>query len=138
MSALDKQVGGSHYKDLVIQPSEYSERNGLSALEGNVVKYISRWKKKGGAKDLLKAIHCIEMIMEMHCPDETVHSAHFFDTERNLPFPDLPSIAWEEKGLKADDLIHGTYKQDGYEGNFRYFPASKVDWDRVSQWERAK
>ena len=45
-NALEKQTGGNHYKDMAIQPAEYAEKNGLSLLEGNIVKYVSRWKKE--------------------------------------------------------------------------------------------
>ncbi len=66
-NALDKQTGGTHYKDMAIQPAEYAEKNGLSLLEGNIVKYISRWKKKGQPlSDLNKIIHCAELIKEIH------------------------------------------------------------------------
>ena len=63
----NEQVGGSHYKDLAIQPAEYAEKNGLSLLEGNVVKYITRWKLKGQPlADLEKAKHCIDLLIEIH------------------------------------------------------------------------
>ena len=66
-SALNRQTGGNHYKDMVIQPAEYAEQNGLSLLEGNVVKYISRRKKKGKPlEDLTKAKHCIDLLIEIH------------------------------------------------------------------------
>ena len=65
-NALDKQTGGNHYKDMAIQPAEYAEKNGWSLLEGNIVKYVSRWKKKGGLTDLQKIIHCAELIIEIH------------------------------------------------------------------------
>ena len=66
-SALSKQTGGNHYKNMAIQPAEYAEKNGLSLLEGNVVKYISRWKLKGHPlADLLKAKHCIDLLIELH------------------------------------------------------------------------
>ena len=65
-NALEKQTGGTHYKDMAIQPAEYAEKNGLSLLEGNIVKYVSRWKKKGGLTDLQKIIHCAELIIEIH------------------------------------------------------------------------
>jgi len=51
---------------MAIQPAEYAEKNGLSLLEGNIVKYVSRWKKKGGLTDLQKIIHCAELIIEIH------------------------------------------------------------------------
>ncbi len=64
--ALDKQVGGSHYKDCAIQPVEYIYSNGLDFLEGNVVKYITRHRTKGdGEEDIRKVIHYAQMILEM-------------------------------------------------------------------------
>ena len=64
-AAFEKQVGGNHYKDMAIQPLEYSHRNGLGAAEAFVVKYVSRWQEKDGIKDLKKAIHCLELLIEM-------------------------------------------------------------------------
>lgn len=63
--ALDRQIGGSHYKDFVIQPVEFIHKNGLGFLEGNVVKYVSRHHKKNGKDDLLKAKHYIELLLEL-------------------------------------------------------------------------
>ena len=40
MSALDKQIGGNHYKDFLIQPIEFIVKNNLGFIEGNVIKYI--------------------------------------------------------------------------------------------------
>ena len=66
-TALQKQTGGTHYKNMAIQPAEYAEKNGLSLLEGNVVKYITRWKLKGQPlDDLNKAKHCIDLLIEIH------------------------------------------------------------------------
>jgi hypothetical protein len=65
MSALSVQVGGDHYKNLAIQPAQYIHANNLSFLAGNVVKYISRHKAKGGAADVRKAIHYCQLILEM-------------------------------------------------------------------------
>lgn len=65
MSALDKQIGGDHYKDFTIQPVEFIHRNGIDFLSGNVIKYICRWKSKGGLNDLEKAKHYIELLMEL-------------------------------------------------------------------------
>ena len=64
-NALDKQVAGSHYKDLPIQPVEYIYANALGYFEGNVVKYVSRWRKKNGIADLEKAKHYIELLIEL-------------------------------------------------------------------------
>lgn len=63
-SALAVQVAGSHYKDMKIQPMEYSMANGLDACQHTAIKYISRFRSKGGIEDLRKAIHIIEMLIE--------------------------------------------------------------------------
>ena len=65
MSALNDQVGGDHYKKLKIQPIEYIHANGIGYMEGNVIKYISRWKDKNGIKDLEKAKHYIDLLIEL-------------------------------------------------------------------------
>jgi hypothetical protein len=72
MSALEKQVGGSHYKDMAIQPIEYIHKNGLGFCEGNIVKYITRWKTKNGIEDLKKVIHYAELLIQMENASEDV------------------------------------------------------------------
>ena len=64
-SALDVQVAGNHYKDLAIQPVEYIHANNIGYFEGNVIKYVSRWRAKNGIKDLEKAKHYIELLIEL-------------------------------------------------------------------------
>jgi hypothetical protein len=65
--ALDYQIGGHHYKTCGIQPVEYIFHNNLDYFEGNVVKYITRHRKKGeGRKDVEKAIHYAQMILELY------------------------------------------------------------------------
>lgn len=63
--ALDKQVGGAHYKDLKIQPVEYIHANRIPFCEGNVIKYVTRWRDKGGIADLEKAKHFIELLIDL-------------------------------------------------------------------------
>jgi hypothetical protein len=70
-SARSEQVGGNHYKDMVIQPIEYIAVNGLSFLQGSVVKYVSRYKAKGGLQDLEKAKHCIDLMIEFEYGNTT-------------------------------------------------------------------
>ena len=65
ISALDKQVSGGHYKDKGIQPIVYIHANNLGFCEGNVVKYVTRWKDKGGEADLRKAIHYLELLIQL-------------------------------------------------------------------------
>jgi hypothetical protein len=68
MSALNEQVGGDHYKKLAIQPAEYIHANGLGFFEGNVVKYVSRWRDKGGIEDLRKAQHYLALLIGFEVP----------------------------------------------------------------------
>jgi hypothetical protein len=58
------QVGGDHYSKYAIQPTEYIIKNKLNFCEGNVVKYVTRWRDKGGVDDLKKAKHYIDMLIE--------------------------------------------------------------------------
>ena len=70
MSAYKKQIGGSHYKDMAIQHSQFINNNKLLFAEGNAIKYICRHAQKGGKEDLKKAIHYIEMIIERDYGEE--------------------------------------------------------------------
>jgi hypothetical protein len=65
MSALDTQVGGAHYKELAIQPVEYIHKNNIPFIEGSVIKYVTRWRSKGGVDDLRKAKHFLDLLIEM-------------------------------------------------------------------------
>jgi hypothetical protein len=74
-SAWDKQIGGGHYKDLAIQPMRYSMANKLDACQHTAIKYITRFREKGGISDLYKAIHTIEMLIEFeHAKEPTDES----------------------------------------------------------------
>ena len=64
IKASDRQVVGTHYKDMLVQPAEFINKNKLLFAEGNAIKYICRHKAKGELKDIEKAIHYLEMIIE--------------------------------------------------------------------------
>lgn len=64
-SPLEIQINGDHYKKLPIQPVEYTMKNNLNFLQGSVIKYITRYKNKGGLVDLQKARHCIDMLIQL-------------------------------------------------------------------------
>ena len=64
MKSFKKQVGGSHYKNYKIQPVEFIIKNNIGFVEGNIIKYILRFKEKGGVQDLLKAKHYIELLID--------------------------------------------------------------------------
>ena len=63
-NAYKKQIGGSHYRDMKIQPSQFINENKLLFAEGSAIKYICRHAAKGKEQDIHKAIHYLEMIIE--------------------------------------------------------------------------
>ena len=64
---LEQQIGGSHYKDLAIQPVEFIEQNDLSFLEGCVIKRLCRHDKPTGKgkQDIQKAIHELQLLLQL-------------------------------------------------------------------------
>ncbi len=64
-SANNVQIGGRHYKNKKIQPWDFIIANELGFLEGNIVRYISRWRDKNGIEDLEKARHYLEKLIEV-------------------------------------------------------------------------
>lgn len=64
-NANDSQIGGSHYKNKVIQPWDFIIANNIGFLDGNAITYLTRWQEKGGIDDLKKAIHFIEKLIEV-------------------------------------------------------------------------
>ncbi len=67
-AALDQQVAGNHYKGMAIQPAEYCQKNKLSYCESSVIRYVSRHREKNGREDIEKAIHCLQLLLEMEYP----------------------------------------------------------------------
>lgn len=68
MNALNKQVGGDHYKGVPIQHVEFCQRNQIPWCESAAIKYIIRHKKKNGRQDIEKAIHYLELLLEIEYP----------------------------------------------------------------------
>jgi hypothetical protein len=68
-TALDSQVGGKHYKGLAIQPAEYCQRNRLPYCESSVIRYVTRHREKNKAEDIKKAIHCLQLLLELEYPE---------------------------------------------------------------------
>ncbi|ALV64618.1 DUF3310 domain-containing protein [Campylobacter fetus] len=61
---LDEEVGGDHYKKMAIQPLEFITKNKLDFCEGNIIKYVCRYKDKNGLEDLKKARHYLDVLIE--------------------------------------------------------------------------
>jgi hypothetical protein len=62
--ASEIQIGGDHYSKMKIQPFEFITANNLSFGQGNVIKYICRYKHKNGLEDLLKVKHYVDLLIE--------------------------------------------------------------------------
>ena len=65
LKATDKQIGGKHYKEYKIQPIEFIMKNKLSFIQGNVIKYICRYKNKNGIEDLEKIKHYCDLAIDL-------------------------------------------------------------------------
>jgi hypothetical protein len=75
MSANDKQVDGKHYQ-LAIQPWDYITLNRLGYLEGNIIKYVTRYKEKNGTRDLEKARHYLDKLIEVNAAQSDTNCNH--------------------------------------------------------------
>lgn len=64
ISPMKEQVGGTHYKAMKIQPIEFITANNIGYMEGNVIKYVCRYKNKNGVEDLKKAMHYLQLLIE--------------------------------------------------------------------------
>lgn len=73
MSANEIQVAGSHYQQKPIQPWDFIAANGLGFFEGNIVKYVTRWREKGGVEDLRKARHYLDKLIELETKERARH-----------------------------------------------------------------
>jgi hypothetical protein len=120
MSAYDKQIGGSHYKKMKIQPSKFVIENELLFPEGNVIKYICRHRFKNGKEDLEKAVHFIEMIIERD-------------------YPTIPMTEEEEyrnAGISKEDAER-TYPPKNSWGMIKPPETSEKDWvDGYKKWKK--
>lgn len=84
MDAMRKQIAGQHYLHTPIGPIDYIRANNLNFEEGNVIKYVTRHRLKGGRADLEKAIHYLELLIDWNYPSD--------DKQDVLPFDDPDGI----------------------------------------------
>jgi hypothetical protein len=97
VKASDLQVGGDHYKQFAIQPSEFIYKNKLNWYEANVVKYICRHKSKGGKLDLEKVKHYVDLLIEMEYPTKpaaNIATVGTFSIQSVIP-EDSPESTWK-------------------------------------------
>lgn len=64
MGANERQVGGQHYKTR-IEHWDFVDANDLDYFQGQITKYVARWRDKGGVEDLRKARHFLDKYIEL-------------------------------------------------------------------------
>ena len=109
MNANEVQHGGSHYKKQKIQVWDFITENQIPYLEGNAIKYLSRWRDKGGLEDLLKARHYVDKIIEneqKRLSGEVV----LFSSKAVSPF----DAALEKASKRAAAEVDRQIMQDGH------------------------
>jgi len=72
LSSLNTQVGGSHYKDMKIQPVEFCYLNKIPTIESSIIRYVCRHKNKNGLQDLEKARHYLDILIELEYKNKGV------------------------------------------------------------------
>jgi hypothetical protein len=97
MSKDKRQVGGDHYKAMEIQPLEYIVKNDIGYLEGNVIKYVSRYQAKNGLEDLKKAKHYLNILIELEVEKLT-----------NDAIQNLEELADESDSSQVTNWLHST------------------------------
>ena len=75
----DEQIGGDHYAKMQIQPVQFIHANSIPFIEGTIIKYVSRWKSKGGLQDLEKARHMVSMLIAYGPDEHAVYMPSFYD-----------------------------------------------------------
>jgi hypothetical protein len=83
----DNQVGGTHYKT-AIQHWDFVAQYGLGYFEGQVTKYVTRWRKKGGVQDLRKAKHFLDKLNEL-----AAHAGYVAQTSAQVRQPPEFTVA---------------------------------------------
>lgn len=126
--ANQKQIAGTHYKQTAIQPWDYVAANNLGYFEGSAIKYITRWRNKGGIADIQKAIHFLEKLIELESPALDPMAT----TQTKSAYPYL-----ERATKRLSDAPHmATDNRD------TYCPPSASFWDELNkvteQWVMSK
>jgi hypothetical protein len=119
MSANDTQISGNHYKCKTLQVWDFVAANNLGYFEGNIVKYVSRWKDKGGVDDLRKAKHYIEKLIELETQvkdeSKTIHGFIPW-TGGEQPVPDgvMVEVLCKDQNKIRDIADYFNWRGDGY------------------------
>ena len=135
MAANDKQISGKHYKENSIQPWDYVAANNLGYFEGSAIKYITRWRNKGGIADIQKAIHFLEKLIELESPTtdpmvigagKSAYPELERATKRLYPSPSMASSVgdtyrsssdfWQELNKVTEQWVMSKQERDTFHG----------------------
>ena len=116
-SALDEQVGGDHYRKLGIQPIELIRDINANFFQGNVIKYVTRYKDKNGVKDLEKARHYLELMRELKPQTDTKLSQEYL----------LEAVANYSTGNNLGDFERDIILSIIYNGGKEGIPDENID-----------
>lgn len=86
IEVLNKEVGGTHYKNMKMQPIELIVKANLNFIQGCIVKYVTRYKNKNGKEDIEKAIHNAQLAIDLHSngPDDCINEGYAYCKINNL------------------------------------------------------
>lgn len=130
-TALSRQIGGSHYKGLAIQPAEYCHVNRLGFIEGCVVKYVTRWREKGGVDDLKKARHFLDIMIELEAKNSLrTQIERMIPGEDELIDPETLAVG-EEYEYRRKGGTGWTYRKKQSRDPSEHIPA-KYEYRRAS------
>ena len=128
MNANQKQISGTHYKLNSIQPWDYVAANNLGYFEGSAIKYITRWRSKGGVADLQKAIHFLEKLIELQVPVERESPK----SNSVSPFPGIKASSESSYPMGRSNYADSLTHPSGYTNN------SDMGWveltEALRQW----
>jgi hypothetical protein len=135
MAANDKQISGTHYKQTAIQPWDYVAANNLGYFEGSAIKYITRWRSKGGIADIQKAIHFLEKLIELESPTGdvvaggSIYRPEAISQRASMGFPNTSKVAeyarysyqppsefWDELNKVTEQWVMGKQERDTFHG----------------------
>ena len=141
MNANEKQIGGEHYKSKAIQPWDYIASNGLGYFDGNIVKYVTRWRDKGGVADLEKAQHYLQKLIEVEMQAEQAKDGWTPEAVNEAAFPDLEDaeggwVACTTGEMPCDGKrVVEAFSQIGrkYKGKAELF-----NWQFITKWRPAR
>lgn len=126
MDSLTKQIGGDHYQKRTIQPIEYILDNDLNFCEGCVIKYVTRWRDKGGVEDLMKAKHYLEFLIEQQTQkDHTGITAAALETHApkgSISLAQAIEDALDEYDDPGDSQPKTTAISDPYPTDYHKYP----------------